>query len=242
MTNTDEQKICEIYTDDTIRFYKSKRKESIFNEGIVNPTFRQILLSLNPGNKKILDIGCGYGADLEFLKDSGVKNLTGIDASASCVRLVKENVKLDNIDVYEQGIYNIELNNKFDIAYSNMVLDQVDDLDSAFKNVAKTLNKNGVYVFSVAHPLNTATNDYSAPLVDYFSRFTGRYKPKTLNKELFYYHRTFEYYSEALKRNGFAITGINEPRPTNEFFKINYRKSIIYNNLPAALIISAQLL
>jgi len=59
---------------------------------------------LNNKNINILDIGCGTGFSLEYLRDLGFTNLKGIDPSKEMIKLAKEK----NLDVQEAGFENFK--------------------------------------------------------------------------------------------------------------------------------------
>lgn len=238
----DEKNICRIYTRKTVKRYKEKRSKAFFNEQLVNPKFRETILRLGITGKKIIDIGCGYGADLEYLLNQGAGDLTGTDINRHFLDEIKKNQYLyKRIKTHKQSIYALKLPQKFDLAYSNMVLDQVEDLDAAFSKVAGLLNDKGYYIFSMMHPLNTATKDYKETLTDYFCKKAKIVHPKTIGKDLFSYQRTFEDISKALRRNRFLIHSLQEPRPL-ENDRSRSGKWSIYQNLPGVLIVCAQLI
>lgn len=233
----DEKKICHIYSKKTVRRYQEKRKTAFFNKQLVNPTFRRVILEQKIANKKIIDIGCGYGADMDYLLKHGATKISGAEINPHFLEELKKNPDLANTKTYQQSIYHLDLPQKYDLALSNMVLDQVQDLRLAFSNVTGVLKNNGLFIFSVMHPLNIATKDYKANLSDYFEKKTKTVHPKSLNKDLFIYQRTMEDFSRALAQNGFVIKSIHEPQP-----KGKTKKETVYYKLPGVLIICAQLI
>ena len=238
----DEKKIIKIYSKETVAYYKKARVNSFLNDCVVNPVFRAKAISLGVLKNKTLDLGCGYGSDLEYFTNKKAKKLTGIDISQACVNAVLNNKKLtaNNVQIFKRSVYKIYFKDEFKIVISNMVFDQIKNLEIAFKNVALSLKNNGDFLFSMAHPINISTNDYTKPLYNYFENGIGTFKPKTLNKNLFYYKRNFEKLSKALLQNDFLIAEILEPKPiekTNLKYPIKAKK---YSRLPSALIIHAR--
>ena len=75
-------------------------------------------------NKSVLDIGCGPGRlSIEMGRRS--KCLVGIDLSSDFVDLAKQNAlinDLDNVDFYCTDLYELGLNQKFDIVFIGGVL------------------------------------------------------------------------------------------------------------------------
>jgi len=74
---------------------------------------------------KILDLGCGYGSFLYFLKTNGYQNVTGIDLSAEEINICKKYFK--SYHFYEEDILNfIKITNeKFDVIYLSHVLEHI---------------------------------------------------------------------------------------------------------------------
>ena len=66
------------------------------------PYIEKLIKDLFPSNKdiNILDIGCGHGAFLYFLKEKGYKNLKGLDISSEQVNMA-----------YELGLNNVSHSN-----------------------------------------------------------------------------------------------------------------------------------
>ena len=238
----DEKEIVKIYSKETVELYKKSRPKSFFNEHVVNPAFRKKAIQVGVLKKETLDMGCGYGADLEFFIDNGAKKIMGIDISQACIDVALSNKKLqkNGVVINKCSAYEMKFNNKFKLVLSNLLLDQIKDLNKVFNNVSLSLKKNGDFLFSVAHPINSATNDYKKPLKEYFNNDIESYKPKTLSRKLFYYKRTFEDLSVVLMRSGFAIIEIIEPRPTKMSYLKHFKKAKKYSRLPCALIIHAR--
>ena len=90
--------------------------------------FNQNLLKFIPTKKniKILEIGCGFGRYLKFLKDLGYTNLTGIDISSEQIKAAKESYDLENVFVADAIEYLDKNTGKFDVI---LVLDVVEHLD-----------------------------------------------------------------------------------------------------------------
>ncbi len=234
----DEKLICETYSQKTVQRYKKNRPYAFFNEQLVNPMFREIILTQGITQKKIVDVGCGYGADMEYLIQHGASDVTGVEINQYFVDELKKNPVFKNtVKVYQQSIYDLTLPQKYDISISNMVLDQVNDLEEAFFRIGKILKKNGVYIFSMMHPMSIATRDYRDNLTEYFVKKTKIVHPRSLDKDLVIYQRTIGDISKALHNNGFVIKNLCEPQPICK--KSNTQKNV-YHDLPGALIICAQ--
>ena len=224
---TDEKEILQVFSQGTIRKYKEEReRKTFFNYYLINPVLRQLIGNLQ--NKKLLDIGCGYGLDLELYKKEGAQ-VVGIDINIEMIRIAKANPSLSNVPIFNRSIYDLQFNNEFDYCVANLVLDQIFYIELAFRNVNHALKSGGIFFFSVVHPLNSATCGYSKELTDYFSKDKDYYKPKSLGKKLPYYHRTFQDYFSCAEQTGFKVESLVEPQPVTEaqtLFPDDYQSKI----------------
>lgn len=113
----------------------------------------------------ILDIGCGYGSFLFFLKSHGYKNVYGVDLSTEEIKLCKEmfgSYKLYCEDAFE---YVRKTKKKFDVIYLSHVIEHIekDKLLDFLNNIRKILSKNGLLILvapNSAAYFNSAANRY----------------------------------------------------------------------------------
>ncbi|MCK9292480.1 MAG: methyltransferase domain-containing protein [archaeon] len=111
-------------------------------------TLTKIALSIsgiNLNNKKIfiLDVGCGTGFSLEYLKDLGFINLKGIDPSLEMIKIAKDKGFL----VEDLGFEDLnKIKNKFDLIISISALQWViaNKRELLLKNLIKKIGK-GLY-------------------------------------------------------------------------------------------------
>lgn len=96
-------------------------------------------------NLKILDIGCGLGEFLYWLKNNGYKNFRGVDVSQEMLDLCKKNVtdKVEKINTIKE--YLLDKNAGYDLIVLNDVIEHlpkneiIDDLEI----IKAALKKNG---------------------------------------------------------------------------------------------------
>jgi trans-aconitate methyltransferase len=96
------------------------------------------------GNEKILDLGCGDGTltqNLAKLVPNG--NVLGIDASKGMINVAKEK-ESDNLEFALMDINNINLNQKFDIIFSNATLHWIKNHNKLWDSINKLLKPNGI--------------------------------------------------------------------------------------------------
>ena len=93
---------------------------------------------------RVLDIGCGAGGLIKYLKSKYYVNLYGIDPIEAYVKEAKdENIKVGNV-------FNIPFDdNSFDIVVLDQVLEHLNDLNKAMKEIHRVLDKGGICVIGV---------------------------------------------------------------------------------------------
>lgn len=77
---------------DYTRYYLKWHKNTASHREFVANHYRNLLGSFLPKNSEafIIDVGCGMGLALGFLKDSGFRNLEGVDTDAGQIKLACE--------------------------------------------------------------------------------------------------------------------------------------------------------
>ncbi len=106
--------------------------------------------------KKVIELGCGAAENSITLAKKGAI-CTGVDLSVEQLNLAKNSTKENNVsvDLIEGDLENlVKINdNTFDIALSIFALDWMQDLNAAFREAYRVLKKNGIFVFSMQHPI-----------------------------------------------------------------------------------------
>jgi cyclopropane fatty-acyl-phospholipid synthase-like methyltransferase len=150
MQSVNKDKIYENYVDNhtmnlygDVRNINSNRTHSLWDKYYLSE-----LKSIRK-DAKILEIGCGNGTFLNYLKIKGFVNLRGIDMSAQYLEQGKQ-MGHDNIhlgDLFEE----LSRNNKYDLIIAIDVLEhfQRDDIMKIFDLVIKSLNFGGLFLFQV---------------------------------------------------------------------------------------------
>jgi SAM-dependent methyltransferase len=117
---------------------------------IKTPIFIDLLGNIE--NKKILDIGCGFGRDIKTIINLGYNcKITGLDISKQQIKLCKENIKSDNVTFLIKNWSNSDSTNnmdQYDIAYESFVCSytKIENIVQYFKNTYKILKKGGKYI------------------------------------------------------------------------------------------------
>lgn len=107
--------------------------------------FKKNYLGYFPKNKeiKILDIGCGMGHFMYFLKKEGYRNYLGIDISKECIEFCKEKkFNVQHIDIFEFLKTNKAF---FDIIVMNDIIEHLNrkEIIEILELIHNNLNENG---------------------------------------------------------------------------------------------------
>ncbi|WLR58761.1 class I SAM-dependent DNA methyltransferase [Guptibacillus hwajinpoensis] len=197
------------------------RKESP-NKVIEYPALMTLLGDVR--EKTILDLGCGDASLGEELLKQQCERYVGIDGSRNMCNQAESKLKGANGSVVHTTLEGYAYPSQtFDCVVSQLVLHYIDDLDHIIKKVYDTLKPGGEFVFSVLHPVMTAsfksmTGKRTDWIVDdYFQ--TGRRIEPWIGESVVKYHRTIEEYFLLLQQAGFTIKGLREGTPQRENFQ-----------------------
>jgi len=174
-------------------------------------------------DKRVLDLGCGFGWHCRYAVENGARSVIGIDISQKMLSEAKIKTKYGNIEYICMPIEDIDFpEESFDVVISSLALHYVKSFEDVLVRVYKCLSKGGDFVFSVEHPIFTAQgpqdwyydgkgNILHWPVDHYFTE--GIRNAKFLGEEVIKYHRTLTTYLNSLIKLGFEITGVVEPKP-----------------------------
>lgn len=215
------------------------------NELIEKPAIYSLLPDLKGRN--ILDLGCGHGDFCRHAALNSAKTVTGVDISKRMVEFAKTFNMLESINYVNQDMIEYEENEcSFDLVFSSLAIHYVEPFNQLFEKIFKLLRNNGLFVFSVEHPIyTTMPNSWSYKengerdfwKVDNYNS-EGKRNSFWLNKEFDKYHRKIETYINTLIKCGFHIVSLLEPQPDSNTITIN--PNLDYETKrPPFLIISA---
>ncbi len=179
--------------------------------------------------KRVLDLGCGYGWHCRYASEQGASSVVGIDISAKMIEKARELTHMNNIRYERVAIEDLEAAaGSFDVVLSSLTLHYVRDIAPVFFKVAMLLKINGVFCYSVEHPVFTARPQqdwwYNAegnishwPVDGYFQE--GKRTTHFLGADVIKYHRTVASHFQALHATGFQIDNLTEPVPQETMIK-----------------------
>ncbi|MGL5692713.1 MAG: class I SAM-dependent methyltransferase [Peptostreptococcaceae bacterium] len=199
-------------------------------------------------NKRVLDIGCGFGWHCRYASEQGAKSIVGIDISQRMIDKAISYTNEKNIEYKCIAMEDCDFNdNSFDIVISSLAFHYVKDFDSLCKKINNCLSDNGNFTFSVEHPIFTSNekqdwkynkdNEIECWPIDNY-QIEGLRNTNFLDESVIKYHRTMETYINTLITNGFMINEISELLDLNDMIDDN---PYLVNEVrrPMFLIISA---
>ncbi|EFM08562.1 Methyltransferase type 11 [Paenibacillus curdlanolyticus YK9] len=188
------------------------------------PALKQLIPDLR--DKRVLDLGCGYGWHCRYAREQGARSVVGVDISAKMLERAKSYGDDPAITYVQLPIEDIAFDaEQFDVVISSLALHYIADFEAVCRQIAHALAPGGTFVLSVEHPIFTARAaqdwHYGAegerlhwPVDDYQSE--GLRQTRFLDNDVVKYHRTLATLLNALISAGFTIAQLSEPQPTQE--------------------------
>lgn len=180
--------------------------------------------------KRILELGCGYGAtSIKFIQ-AGAESVYAFDISERMIEKAKAENQRKNITYHCMNMDDLHLlNGTWDLAFSSLAFHYIQDLDQLFANIYRILNPQGTLLFSMEHPIVTAAvkscdceyDSSREPVyfkLDHYAD-TGRRDVIWLDTVVTKYHRTVSDILNSLIRAGFQIDEVREPLPAPELLE-----------------------
>lgn len=174
-------------------------------------------------DKKVLDLGCGFGWHCRYAMEHGAKSVTGIDLSEKMLAKAEEINNLEGIQYIRKALEDLDYPaGQFDMVISSLTLHYVESFDHLIRNIYQWLTPDGHFVFSVEHPVFTAEGGQDWvydkdgqktcwPIDRYF--LEGKRNTTFLGENVVKYHRTLTSYLNTLLKHSFKIIEIIEPEP-----------------------------
>ena len=176
--------------------------------------------------KRVLDLGCGYGWHCEYAASHCAQSVIGVDLSEKMLNEARTHHHAEQIKYLRMPMEEIDFPpNSFDVVISSLAFHYIESFEEMVLKVHHCLSPRGDFVFSAEHPVFTAygsqdwyyDSDGSIlhfPVDRYF--YEGKRTANFLGEEVIKYHKTLTTYLNTLLDNGFELTGIKEPQPSEE--------------------------
>lgn len=211
---------------------RNENKGTSANDVIEIPIFRSMLPDLK--NKKILDLGCGYGENDLYFKNNGADYVLGTDISNHMIEIAKKENKIEGIDYKVMAMEDIsDINNKFDLIVSSLAFHYISDFDKLLSDIYNLLDDKGYLVFSQEHPISDCIDFDGSLESNHINIDNKRYTlVSDYNREglrihhwngcdVNKYYRNFSTIINSLVKNGFVVEELNECKPTEEMIQKN---------------------
>jgi 2-polyprenyl-3-methyl-5-hydroxy-6-metoxy-1,4-benzoquinol methylase len=207
-------------------------------EFIIDPALWKQLGDIK--NLMILDAGCGNGYLSRQMAKKGAK-VVGVDFSKHFIGYCKKREKKEPLgcEYHKGSLTDMSFfeSEKFNVVVSNVVMIDVQDYKTAFKEISRVLKHNGRFIWSNLHPIFGTVNQifyrlpYDTPrneerLCSMIDRYfdTGAVLTSWGNiKPIWQFHRSLQEYTQALNEADLLIREIIEPKPSLEDIKNNPR-------------------
>lgn len=229
-------------------FFDSFLSRRLRKESPNNAMEKPVILGLmgDVRNKMVLDLGCGDGLFGAELIDLGVDHYTGVDGSRNMVERAKKiidskkaTILLNNLEEWHSAGLEYEL------ILSRMVLHYIENLERLMVAAYEALKPGGTFIFSVMHPVITASFDHFSGkekrthwVVDnYFD--TGKRVEAWMDHSVVKYHRTIENYISMVLSTGFKIKDLKEAAPVRDSFD-NQEEYVRRSRIPLFLILKLE--
>ena len=204
-----------------------------------------------PAGLEILDAGCGEGYLSRILAKKGA-NATGIDSSNKLIEAARRQNLADGMPVsFDIGSVD-DLpypDSAFDLVVCNHLVNDLFDPSNPISEFARVLRSSGRLIILMLHPCfynkhaerDQATNGMIAS--SYFDirsvEQTFQVGGLTSPAANIAWFRPLEFYTEELRKSGFAITSLTEPHPSPEQWRADswWRKGF---TRPLFMLLTAQ--
>ncbi|WP_434748840.1 class I SAM-dependent methyltransferase [Paenibacillus amylolyticus] len=214
----------DFYDNDAVfQTYMERRQgQDNANDTLEKPVMLELIGDAT--GKSILDLGCGdarFATELLGEKHNGL-SYTGIEGSTNMVQTARKTVQGLNARIeqsyLEDGTYPVDT---YDLAISRLAIHYIEDINRLFHSIHGTLKKDGVFIFSVEHPVITSTLQPSGTrtnwIVDQY--FVEGYREQQwLGGSVHKMHRSIESYYMALQNAGFRVEHLRESAPQRAYF------------------------
>lgn len=188
------------------------------------PVLRALLPDLK--DKRVLDLGCGYGWHCRYAREQQARSVVGVDLSEKMLERARTLTKDAGIQYRRMPMEAIDFEaGAFDVVVSSLALHYVKDLDAVCAKVHRCLAEGGVFAMSVEHPIYTARAEQTWCVdaagervhwpVDHYLEEGQRTTP-WMGAEVIKVHRTAASTLNTLIDAGFRIARVEEAGVSRE--------------------------
>jgi SAM-dependent methyltransferase len=108
--------------------------------------------------KRVVDLGCGFGWFARWAMTQGAAGVLAVDLSENMLLRARAETADPGVRYLRTDLESLELAEEtFDLAYSSLALHYVEDFGRLVGGVSQALASGGHFVFSIEHPIYTAS-------------------------------------------------------------------------------------
>jgi ubiquinone/menaquinone biosynthesis C-methylase UbiE len=250
-----------LYQDKTFATYWNERagdEGEVYKRYVLDPLMFKAVGSFK--DKVVMDLGCGNGYLAPKLLKESPKQIIMADISEHNLRHAAQKCDDPRVSFLQQDAtepWDVK-SDSVDIIYSNMMLNEMDNIKAPSQEAFRVLKESGIFIFSVTHPawdlyiyaqaqLGVSSKKIKA-LGGYFRRGHAKFlmsgetksnlKLKEKYKQTFeveHYQRPLSDYFDSVADAGFTVKRIFEPAPTKELLE-NSPRFAEYKDNPVGLV------
>ena len=226
-----------LYDDPVLaRAYARVSAANVCNAAYERPAVHELLGEVR--GLDVLDAGCAAGAHSAWLVEQGAR-VVALDSSAAMVRLAGERLGASARVLQGDLAQPLALPAAaFDVVLCSLTLHYLEDWRAPLGEFRRVLRPLGRLVISTPPPIRDAgmVGDYHAlqRVDDAFTTFAE--EPVRVR----YYHRSLERIVSDLRRAGFAIRALHEPRPHADADLLDPQRAARLRRQPWFLIVDAE--
>lgn len=208
--------------------------------------------------KKVLCVGSGTGEECGHMLAQGADQVVGIDIAEGMVDVAKQ--RHPGVDFLVGDMEAMDFPPRsFDFVYSSLTLAYVEDWTTTLRNINKAMTDDGTFLFSTNHPVKWGAELERSPEASKFmmgytkyrqtgeAEVTGDYlNSRKIEDQWFdefsvqYYHRPLEQIFAEIRKSGFKVVDLREPRPIPEAKDVAPNFYEIHQKIPIFMIFELQ--
>ncbi|KAA3611217.1 MAG: class I SAM-dependent methyltransferase [Calditrichaeota bacterium] len=183
--------------------------------------------------KKVLDVGCGPGADFDFYKSLSL-NIDAIDISREMVKAARQQAKRLglNVRIARSAIVDFVPDIKYDIVIMNFgVVNAIDNLEESLKTLSRIMAKDGLLFIVSMPPVHIFSFKADFLFFRFFKLYNRLFQHKAITQEGFifkyYTFRDFKNYFRLEQRNNLCSILPSPQQFANSSFAQKWTKLFI---------------
>ena len=200
---------------DRLERWESPWADSHYQRYYVWPAVQSLLPDV--ADLTVLDAGCGVGQYAQWFLEQGA-SVVGVDASTEALAAARSRCG-DDATFYRHDLtdsFEFAADDAFDLVFSNLVLDHIEDWRPVVAEFARVLKPNGTVVVTTIHPFRRYLN-HRDELTSYYDTEGYAVEWGSTDARIESYYRPIGDIINSFATTGFSITEFREARPQDEY-------------------------